>query len=194
MKGAGILWGFVPLVAYAVLSGGSPGQTELALLAALIAAVAAGWHDFRKGRIMAWANLAIFGLPLAALGLLSQAWIISWMNVFVFAGLATVAFGSLLARRPFTLPYAREMVPPEVQAHPGFLAVNRLMTGVWGAVFAAGLALSAVSAAGPPGDRGVLQVLTYAVLAAGIAFTLWYPSHVRKTRGGGATREEGGAG
>ena len=134
---------------------------------------------------MAWANLVIFGLPLDALGLSGQVWIITWMNVLVYAGLAVVAFGSVLARRPFTRQYAREMVPHEIQEHPGFLSANRFITGVWGTVFAINLGLSALAVTGPPGYKGPLVLLTFLVLVAGIIFTLWYPSHVRKNQGAG---------
>lgn len=154
MRGPGILWGFAPLIVYAVFAGSSAGQAKIALLAALVAAVVAGYHDLPKGRVMAWANLAIFGLPLAALGLFGQAWIISWMNVLVYADLAVVAFGSVLARRPFTLQDAREMVPKEIQEHPGFLTANRFMTLAWGAVFAINLGLSSAAVMGPPGTKG----------------------------------------
>lgn len=188
----GILWGFAPLIVYAVFAGSSVEQAKIALLAALVAAVVAGCHDLPKGRVMAWANLAIFGLPLAALGLFGQAWIISWMNVLVYAGLAAVAFGSVLARHPFTLQYAREMVPKEIQEHPGFLTANRFMTLAWGAVFAINLGLSSAAVMGPPGYKGPIVLLTFLVLAAGIAFTLWYPSHVRKRKG--AAGDRGGPG
>jgi uncharacterized membrane protein len=189
MKGPGILWGFAPLIVYAIFAGGTVEQTKLALLAALVAAVVAGYYDLQKGMVMAWANLAIFGLPLVALGLFGQVWIISWMNVLVYAGLAAVAFGSVLARRPFTLQYAREMVPREIQEHPEFLRVNRFMTGVWGTVFAINLGLSALAGMGPPGYKDSLVLLTFIVLAAGIAFTLWYPSHVRKRKGVAGDRD-----
>ena len=163
-------------------------QTKLALLAALVAALVAGYYDLQKGRVMAWANLAIFGLPLAALGLFGQVWVISWMNILVYAGLAAVAFGSVLARRPFTLQYAREMVPEELREHPGFLTANRFMSGMWGAVFAINLGLSALAVMGPPGSKGALVLLTFLVLASGIIFTLWYPSHVRKRKGAAGDR------
>ena len=192
MRGPGILWGFAPLIVYAVFAGSSVEQAEIALLAALVSAVVAGYHDLPKGRVMAWANLAIFGLPLAALGLFGQVWIISWMNVLVYAGLAAVAFGSVLARRPFTLQYAREMVPKEIQEHPGFLTANRFMTLAWGAVFAINLGLSSAAVMDPPGYKGPIVLLTFLVLAAGIAFTLWYPSHVRKWKG--AAGDRGGPG
>jgi hypothetical protein len=183
MKSPGILWGFAPLIVYAVFSGSSVEQMKIALLAALVAAVVAGYHDLRKGMVMAWANLVIFGLPLAALGLFHQLWVMIWMNVLIYAGLTAVAFGSVLVRRPFTLQYAREMVPEELREHPQFLSVNRFMTGVWGAVFAINLVLSSVAVTGPPEYRGAALVLTYLVLAAGIIFTLWYPSYIRKKQG-----------
>ncbi len=54
------------------------------------------------------------------------------------------------------------------------------MTSVWGGAFFLNLMLNLVSLAVPGFWGRVAQYLTYAVLLAGIAFTLWFPERVRR--------------
>jgi len=91
-----------------------------------------------------------------------------------------VTFASIAVGSPFTLQYARSMVDPGVQAHPQFYRVNVLMTGVWGGVFTVNLLLDGVALALPGSPARVLQYLTYVVLIAGIAFTVWFPGRMRE--------------
>jgi hypothetical protein len=58
--------------------------------------------------------------------------------------LALIAFGSLLWV-PFTAQYARELVPESAWSSPAFMAVNRRLTAMWGAVFAAMVPLHIVA-------------------------------------------------
>jgi hypothetical protein len=51
--------------------------------------------------------------------------------------LAVLAWGSLLAGRPFTLGIAKADVPAEYWNTPAFLHVNRVITAVWAAAFTA---------------------------------------------------------
>ena len=110
MKKAGILLGFIPLVVYGVLAGSSASSVVFALGAALVVTVIAGFSDLRKGRILTWATLLLFGTLLIAVGVLGMTGILPVMGMLIYAALAAVTFGSILADIPFTLQYAREMV------------------------------------------------------------------------------------
>jgi uncharacterized membrane protein len=180
MKKAGILLGFVPLIVYGVLAGGSASSAILALAAATIVTVLTGWHDLQKHLILSWTNLVLFGSTFVAVGILGMDWIIPYMGVLIYAILAAVTFGSIFVGRPFTLQYAREMVDKSIWDNPRFIRVNILMTSAWGVVFMVNLGLSAIILLSIGPLRGVFQVVTYAVLVAGIIFTLWYPVHIRK--------------
>jgi len=177
---AGILVGFLPLIVYGVLAGSSAGSVVFALGAALAVAVVAGYSDLRKGRILTWTNLLLFGSLLIAVGVLGLTGILPFMGLLMYAVLAAVTFGSILAKIPFTLQYAREMVDPGLREHPFFIRVNVLMTGVWGGVFTIDLVLSYLSFAYPHSAGGIAPALTYLVLIAGIIFTIWYPGYIRK--------------
>jgi hypothetical protein len=182
MKNAGILLGFVPLIVYGILAGTSPASVILALGTALVVTVITGFSDLRKGRILSWATLMLFGSLYTAVGLLGMTWILPGMGILIYAALAAVTFGSILAKTPFTLQYAREMVDQKLWENPVFIRVNVLMTGVWGGIFAVNLILSYLTFASPQAVGWIASPLTYLVLIAGIVFTIWYPRHLMRHR------------
>lgn len=180
MKGSGLILGFIPLVVYGVLAGNSVSSVSIALAAAIAASVVVGWADLRKGMMMAWANVVMFGFALIAIGVLGIVWIVPYMGILIYAALAAFTFGSILIGMPFTLQYARGMVDRTLWEKPGFIRVNVMITGIWGGVFLVNLCLSGIVVIVPGLIGRMAQVSTYAVLAAGVVFTLWYPDHVRK--------------
>jgi len=180
MKSVGILQGFVPLVVYGLLAGSSVTSVIVALGAAMIITVIIGFSDLTKGMILTWANLVLFSSLLIAVGILGMSGLLPVMGMLIYAALAAVTFGSILAKIPFTLQYAREMVDRTLQEKPAFIRVNILMTGVWGAIFLINFILDYLAFAYPHSAGGITLPLTYLVLIAGIIFTIWYPGHIRK--------------
>ena len=65
-----------------------------------------------------------------------------WIQPLSNLGILVLALATVAAGRPFTREYARESVPPEVQATAGFDYVNRLLTWVWIGAFAIMTAVS----------------------------------------------------
>jgi hypothetical protein len=177
---AGILIGFIPLIVYGVLAGSTVSSIVIALGAATIITIIACFSDLRKGMILTWATLVLFGSLLIAVGILGMTWILPVMGMLIYAALAAVTFGSILAKIPFTLQYARGMVDHTLWETPGFIRVNILMTGVWGCVFVINLLLSYLTFASPPSVGRIASPLTYLILIAGILFTIWYPGYVQK--------------
>ena len=186
---AGILIGFVPLIVYGVLAGSSVSSVTRALAAAFVITIFVGYADLRKGLVLSWANLVIFGCALVAIGILGMDGIIPYMGILIYAALAAVTFGSILARKPFTLQYARGMVDMALWKNPRFIRLNVLMSGIWGGIFLVNLGLSAAALVAPGSAGHVAQVATYFVLVAGIAFTIWFPEHMRKTSAPAATQD-----
>jgi hypothetical protein len=180
MKNAGILLGFVPLIVYGFLAGSSVSSVVVALGVATIVTVITGFSDLRKGRILTWATLVLFGSLLIAVGILGMTGILPVMGMLIYAALAAVTFGSILANIPFTLQYAREMVDRTLWENPVFIRVNVLMTGVWGGIFVINLVLSYLTFVAPHSLEWITSPLTYLVLIAGIIFTVWYPGQVQK--------------
>jgi all-trans-retinol 13,14-reductase len=177
---AGILLGFIPLIVYGILAGDSVSSVVTALGVATITTIIAGLPDLKKGMILMWATLALFGGAFVAVGVLNLTGIIPWMSIVIFAVLAAVTFGSMLVKTSFTLQYARGMVDRSLWQKPGFIRVNQLMTGVWGGVFGINLLLSYVSFVSPHSLGRITTPLTYLVLIAGIIFTIWYPGYVQR--------------
>ena len=62
-------------------------------------------------------------------------WLMMCQSYLAPALLALLAFGSLAVGSPFTLPYARESVPPSMWHNPHFFFVNRTLTALWGIMF-----------------------------------------------------------
>jgi hypothetical protein len=176
----GILLGFVPLIIYGILAGPSVQSRVLALGAATLVTVVVGFGDLKKGRILTWASLVLFGGLLVITVGLARTGILIWSGVLINAVLAAVAVGSILADVPFTLQYAREMVNPAHHNHPVFLRVNILMTGVWGGIFAANALMDYLALVLPGLAGQAAALITYGTLVAGIVFTLWYPVHIKK--------------
>lgn len=177
-RNIGIITGFAPLVVYGVLAGASVPSVVVALAAAMIATVLACWSDLRKRMILAWTSLLLFAGLFAAVAVLGMTAVIPWMGVLIYATLAAVTFGSIACGTPFTLQYAREMVDAVIHEKPGFIRANVVMTGMWGAVFAADFFLLCLARVMPAPAGQAAALLTYALLAAGIAVTLWYPEHL----------------
>lgn len=177
---AGILLGFVPLIVYGILAGSSASSVVTALGVATIVTVIAGYSDLRKGMILMWATLVLFGSAFIAVGVLNMTVLIPFMGVLIYATLAAVTFGSILAKIPFTLQYARGMVDRKLWGNPFFIWVNIVMTGVWGCVFVVNLVLIYLTLVFPHSVGGITLLLTYLVLIAGIIFTIWYPQHLQK--------------
>ena len=115
---AGILIGFIPLIVYGILAGDSVSSVVTALGAATIVTIVAGLPDLRKGMILMWATLVLFGGAFIAVGVLNLTGIIPWMSIVIYAVLAAVAFGSMLVKIPFTLQYARGMVDRSIWEKP----------------------------------------------------------------------------
>jgi len=179
MKKTGLLLGFTPLIVYGVLSGSTHQSVTIALAAALVTTLLVSYHDLRKGMILPWTNLCLFGAALLAVGILKADWIIPYLGILIYATLAAVALGSIIVGTPFTLQYAREMVDPKVLNHPLFYRANLLITGVWCLAFVVNLVLSMAVLVSPPAWGRILQYVTYIVLLAGIAFTLRFPERMR---------------
>jgi hypothetical protein len=180
MKSVNILQGFIPLIVYGLLAGSSVASVIVALGAAVIITVIIGFSDLKKGMILTWGNLVLFCSLLIAVGVLGMTCLIPVMGMLIYAALAAVTIGSILAKIPFTLQYARDMVDRTVWEKPAFIRANVLMTGVWGGVFVINFILDYLAFAYPNSAGGITPPLTYLVLIAGIIFTIWYPGHLQK--------------
>ncbi|MER2509316.1 MAG: hypothetical protein ABTQ27_11210 [Amaricoccus sp.] len=176
----GILLGFLPFLTVAVLNptlGPAIGLPAGALVAGLLLL-----RDRRAGRESSFIEFGSFVLFAGLAGWLAISGgdlSLFTVKLVVDAGLFVIVLASMAAGRPFTLTYARRQAPERLWNDPRFLRVNQAISGVWALAF---LVMALAEAAvvllpGVPASLGVLAPL--AALAAAIAFTRWYPSHVR---------------
>jgi hypothetical protein len=143
------LRGFLPWIAFAVLSGIG---WEWGAAAALVCAVANLVTDRRAG-VTADAQVLDFGTIgyFAALGMLAFASRHSPVQQYAGAlsavWLALIAWTSLAIGRPFTLSIARRRAARQLWHNPRFVRLNVGITGVWATAFTLSAAAIALCAA-----------------------------------------------
>jgi len=102
-----------------------------------------------------------------------------YASVVIWLMYAAVAWGSILAGRPFTLQYARESAPPEHWQSPAFLRANLIISVVWGLAFLANVVL-VVIALHPTDNPLVIGVIApILIMIAASIFTTRYTRVVR---------------
>ena len=167
-----------PWIVFAVLSAIN---WEAACITGFVVALAVVVHDRRTGTD--WDGLILqsaavgFFLVVSAIALASPH---SPLAPYSGAGsqlwLALIAWGSLVARKPFTYGIAKHGVPAEVAASPNFLKVNATITAFWAASFTVtGLIIAGVyHATANSGAAGLVQIVG---LIFPVVFTVTYKKH-----------------
>ena len=103
----------------------------------------------------------------------------TYFSFFLYLSLFLVAFLPLLFRRePFTVAFARRTTPAIFWNTDLFLAINRIMTGMWAAIFAM---CAAMSLYGSPAFQIFLPIIL--LLGVGLPFTRRFPDYYLKKRG-----------
>lgn len=183
--GGGAFRGFVPWIIFWVVA--SPSSWEYAaggaLLAALILLIPSG--DRGSVKLLDVVSIVFFS-ALTVAGLLLDRDQLSWLEDYAQAissgVLALVVLGSL-AFVPFTEQYAREQAPREVWESPLFKRVNRVLTLVWGLVFAVSALLGAIAEQLDGGSDWLNWILPIALIVGAFKFTAWYPDQARAAAG-----------
>jgi hypothetical protein len=137
--GSGVFIALVPWVLFTVVA--EHGTLKLASIAALLIAAGIALRGILMGRpklleLGAVAAFVAFTVVAFASDPSLGEFVERYARAIAAALLALIAFASL-ASVPFTEQYAREEVPRELWSSPRFKSVNRRLTLMWGAVFAA---------------------------------------------------------
>ncbi|MDF3301400.1 hypothetical protein [Streptomyces tropicalis] len=179
VRHSSIFFGFLPWIIFDVVAG--PSTWKFAALAAFVSALVLNVPDIRRGSVKAlevtglvfFAVLCVLALTLDLQHLL---WLETWAQTLSSGVIALVALVSL-AFTPFTEQYARESTPREYWHSPKFKHINRVLTGVWGAVFAVSalLGLFAIRVSGS--SDWFNWVIPVVLLVGAVKFTNWYPDH-----------------
>ena len=176
-----ILLGFAPfLVFFALMRLVSPAA---GLVAALIVSLALCLRTRWRGevvKVLEIGSAIVFALLTAYTLLGAPHWTVATVRLAVDGGLLAIVLASLAIDRPFTLPYAREQVPPQFWSSPLFLSTNRAITAVWGLALAVLVAADAVAEYVAAVPLWLDIAASIAALLGAIWFTRWYPARVRR--------------
>ncbi|WP_257169047.1 hypothetical protein [Bradyrhizobium sp. SRS-191] len=169
-----------PYGVYAALMMVVSATLSLAVATALCLTVVA--LDIIKGRsvkILGLGSAIVFAAVAAYLQLIEPHMSASAVRLAVDCGIFALSLGSMLLRKPFTLQYAIEAVPPETAAIPGFLRANYVITGAWTASALLMIIgnLMTLYVPGLPYWTGLAIAL--AARNSALYFTRWYPEYRR---------------
>lgn len=183
------LLGFAPYIAFYVAMQLVAVEASL-WIAAVVALLVTGWNWARSGspKLLEIGSVVVFAVLAAFTAAVHRPWSLIAIRLAVDCGLLLIVLFSLAVDRPFTLQYARERAPKEVWSTPLFISINRRITWVWAAAFAALVAAHAavVFVAGTP--HWIDTVVTIAALLGAFRFTAQYPDTARR----GAAAAAGG--
>ena len=173
-----------PYGAYALLMMVTSATVSLFSAAAVCLAVIA--LDAARGRsvkILGVGSAIVFAAVGGAITLIDPDMSTSAVKFAVDAGIFLVTLGSIVARMPFTLQYAREVVDAETLKVPGFIKANYIITAAW--TFSMLLMMAGNAALiyvpGLPLWSGLL--IAFAARNSAVYFTKWYPEY-RKAKYG----------
>jgi hypothetical protein len=176
--------GLAPWILHAMVVG--PGRFEEAASAALGLALLTLWVGMRRGvpvHALDVFGVALFGV-LAILGLAGPQDIIRWLELWAGElsniALAVFAVITLLIRRPFTLAYAKDVVPREYWESPFFHRTNYVISAVWAGAFvvSAGAGAYADAVLGDNDNFWFSWIVPLASIVFAGAFTDDYPDRV----------------
>ncbi|WP_327308062.1 hypothetical protein OG730_35345 [Streptomyces sp. NBC_01298] len=179
--------GLSPWIVFAFVVG--PGRFEWAVGLALAISVClvVGSRMLHPGSSLKILELAdvVFFAVLTVVGAFAsdgtRRWLETYAGEIANVALFLIALGSILARVPFTLQYAREQVDRKFWDSPVFKRTNYLITGVWGLAF---LVNALVGAYGDlvlrdPDDMWTSWIIPVLSIVGALRFTEKYPEAVR---------------
>ncbi len=171
-----IFWGFVPWIAYWNLGG-----FGLPFWGAFLGAVfCVGLLVYRRGEPR-WLETVSLGYFLGVMAYVALGHDMPRLLQVIsgFSALAIMAFTSLLRRESYTAEYIKADYP-HYKDHPLFAHVNRLITALWGVIFAFGAGAAALGFGEIPG---------HVATGLGIFLSFWGPSWAVKRHLGARIRE-----
>jgi hypothetical protein len=177
----GILLGFLPFVAFALTSALLGATKALFLGAATSAALIVRSRTRKQALKILEVGTFVLFLALASYSLLAgHALSIVGVRLCVDTGLFAIVLASLLARRPFTLQYAREQVPRELWESPTFVRTNYAISVGWLVAFFVIVAAEAALVFAPEIPEKIGIVVVVLALLGGVGFTAWYTKRAKR--------------
>ena len=175
--------GLAPWVLLSVFS--TPGHFELAVCIALGTSLLIMLLTRVRG--ISIHALDVFGTAffagLTVIGLLAPpsltSWLELWAGEITNVALALFVIATLIVRKPFTLPYAKEKAPEEFWDTPLFRRINYVISSVWAAafVFTSIVGFVGIVVLKDVADFWTGWVLQLAAIFFAVAFTEFYPDY-----------------
>ncbi|HEY1836854.1 MAG TPA: hypothetical protein VGG36_04305 [Rhizomicrobium sp.] len=175
----GILLGFTPFIAFALLTSLS---VSLAIWIAFAIAFALAIRDFASTktiRVLDGGGLLLFGALALVAGFIAPSLSMQGARFIIDAGLLAVALGSLVMRNPITLQYARDQVAPEFWDDRRFVRANYGVTAVWTLAFATMATADAIATFTKHLPPSLDIAAGLGALAVAILVTVRYPNFAR---------------
>jgi len=177
------LSGIAPWVLFSLFA--TPGRFEEAVCAALGLTLLMLWIGSRRG--ISVHSLEVFGVAfftiLAVVGLTASdgtiRWLELWAGELTNVALALFACATLIARKPFTVAYAKERAPQEYWDSALFLHINYAISAVWAAAFTVSAIVGFIGDVVLHDSNNFWTgwVLQIATLFFALAFTEFYPDY-----------------
>jgi hypothetical protein len=177
------LSGIAPWVLFSLFA--TPGRFEEAVCAALGLTLLMLWIGSRRG--ISVHSLEVFGMAffaiLAVVGLTASAGTIGWLELWAGeltnVALALFACATLIARKPFTVAYAKERAPQEYWDSALFLHINYAISAVWAAAFTVSAIVGFIGDVVLHDSNNFWTgwVLQIAAVFFAVAFTEFYPDY-----------------
>ena len=176
-----LLLGFAPWISFLIIAQGSMFRLKLGLVVALALSIVMGVARLHRGVIL-WVGLAFFTYASVAVVMLDDMWAARHMGILANGALAAAAWATIALKKPFTLDYARDHTDPSLWNSPVFIRSNIVITSVWAATFTTNAILAWGKMVHVVLPEWGYEVLSYSLLLGAVAFTTWYPDHVRRIR------------
>ncbi|MBI5079869.1 MAG: NAD(P)/FAD-dependent oxidoreductase, partial [Chloroflexi bacterium] len=167
---------FIPWIIFWSLSGA--GLWTAALTAGVIASlILNGWRASQRNlKTMEVITLIYFVIHFTITLIFNSPFFKDYGVILNSLTLALMAFGSMLAKSPFTYQYARDDWDKAYWGDPNFLLINQIISGVWGVIFVINAALGGVAVFALSGSTLLLTVILPNVLIGlGIFFSAKFP-------------------
>lgn len=176
-----LLLAFAPWLSFLVIAQGSLLRLKLGLVVALVLSVVMGVSRLHRGVIL-WTGLIFFTYATVAVALLNDVWTARHMGVLANGALALASWLTVALRKPFSLDYAREHTDPSLWNTRAFIRTNVVITSAWALVFTVNTVLAWGKMVQFILPEWGYEVISYFLLIATAALTIWYPNHRRRIR------------
>jgi len=152
-------------------------SAPLSLFAGCAVALTLVSFDMWRGRevkLLGAGAVVVFAALGAHQSLIDREWNDFSIRLAVDIGMLAIALGSIAARLPFTLQYAREQVDVQTVAEPEFLRVNYILSWAWVAAMVLMLIADIMMIYFPALPLWTGLVAIYLARNAAVYFTKWY--------------------